>query len=202
MTKTIQQRLLSVQLNIEAVTKSASNPHFKSRYADLNEVLAVSKSALNREGLFIVQTPGIDSFGKYLETAIIDAETKESLAGKVYFSGNESNMQQIGAAMTYARRFGLVSLLALESEDDDGETAVGRGSGVAVAKSAAVPSSRKDILSKISSYETVAIKARKMTADDMARKLVDTYNVRTKEDLSDAQASELLKSLTKLVEGK
>jgi hypothetical protein len=35
-------------------------------------------------------------------------------------------MQKIGAAITYARRFGLVSLLALESEDDDGETAVGR----------------------------------------------------------------------------
>lgn len=129
---TLAQKLLTVQTKIGAVARSSTNPHFKSKYADLNEVLEVAKAALNAEGIFISQAPGVDASGvqtvRYVETSLIDASSGQQISGRVAFSGAEDNMQKIGAAITYARRFGLVSLLALESEDDDGESAVGRGS--------------------------------------------------------------------------
>lgn len=127
MSKTLSQKLLDVQKKIGALTKDSNNPFFKSKYADLNQVLQVAKEALLPEGLVIVQGPGISEAGRYIETTILDADTGQSIGCKVPFSGNEKNMQEIGAATTYGRRFGLVSLLALEQEDDDGETAVGRG---------------------------------------------------------------------------
>ncbi len=123
---TLSEKLLEVQKTIEKATKSSTNPHFKSKYADLNEVLSVAKPSLNGVGVFVAQSPGKDAFGQYVETSLIDSESGQQLSGKVYFSGNEDNLQKIGAAITYARRFGLVSLLSLESEDDDGETVVGR----------------------------------------------------------------------------
>jgi hypothetical protein len=124
--RTLAQKLLEVQRNIGAVTKSATNPHFKSRYADLNEVLDVAKEALNAEGIFVAQGGDHDAGGPFIRTSLIDADSGHTMDGKVYLVGTP-DMQKMGAAITYARRFGLVSLLALESEDDDGEEAVGRG---------------------------------------------------------------------------
>jgi len=124
--RTLAQKLLSVQKNIGALTKSANNPFFKSKYADLNQVLEVAKEALHPEGLFVVQGPGMNESGRYIETTIIDGDSGQSISCKVPFSGSEKNMQEIGAATTYGRRFGLVSLLALEQEDDDGNFVSGK----------------------------------------------------------------------------
>lgn len=124
----LTEKLLRIQQKIGPLTKDSDNPFFKSKYADLNQVLALAKSALNDEGLFVSQGPGLNEHGKYIETSIIDSENGQSISCRVPFSGSEKNMQEIGAAITYARRFGLKSLLAMEDIDDDGETAVGRGS--------------------------------------------------------------------------
>jgi hypothetical protein len=122
---TLSAKLFEVQQKIGAVAKTSTNPHFRSKYADLNEVLGVVKPALNDARLVLNQVCGKDALGHFVETRIAD------LAGNYinsvnYLSGSEDNMQKLGAAITYARRYGLVSLLSLEQEDDDGETAIGR----------------------------------------------------------------------------
>lgn len=219
---TLPQKLLAIQAKIGAVTKSSTNPHFRSTYADLNEVLGVVKPALNEMGIVISQGSGADAYGKYLETSLIDSTSGQHLSGRVYFSGNEDNMQKIGAAITYARRFGLVSLLALESEDDDGETAVGRPqaqiqnksntgeqrvvkatavAGVRGESKAAVPAgasgagtSRKALLEKISLTAKVLVDSKRVTSDDVV-KLLGTFGVTKKEELTDTQAASLLTQL-------
>lgn len=219
---TLAQKLLIVQSKIRAVTKSATNPHFKSRYADLNEVLDVAKEALNIQGIFISQAPGANEFGKYLETSLIDGDSGQQIQGRVFFSGTEDNMQKIGAAITYARRFGLVSLLALESEDDDGETAVGRGNGQAArsnhqasqggasaAPSQQAPSgaskvpvqnasnpgaSKKTTLEKISLTSKVLVDSKRCTQDEVIA-MLQSYGVKTKDELKDDQAQKLLAQL-------
>ncbi len=219
--QTLSQKLLVVQRKIGAVSKSSTNPHFKSKYADLNEVLNVAKGALNDEGIFIAQSPGANEFGKYLETSLIDAASGQQIQGRVFFSGAEENMQKIGAAITYARRFGLVSLLALESDDDDGEAAVGRGQapravtsevkqtapkagtggGVQAVKAvpvqAEVPrgASRKTIEEKLSLTSKVLIDSKKATQEEVV-KLLMAYGVKDKSELSDEQARKLLTQLT------
>lgn len=215
MSKSLTQKLLEVQRKVDKLTKSSSNPHFKSKYADLNEVLEVSKQALNEEGLFIAQPPGKDEFGQYVETSLIDSETAQSIVSRVYFSGNEDNMQKIGAAITYARRFGLKSILAMEDSDDDGETAVGRGQRVstpttsapkandgggtkAVSFPASTPvkndQSRKTLLEKISLTSQVVIAQKKATQEDVVA-LLAVFGVKAKEELNDDQARKLLVNL-------
>jgi hypothetical protein len=113
--------MVEVQKEVGTVKKTSDNPHFRSSYADINEVLRVVLPVLNSKGLRLYHCVNKEC----VTTGITDGHQHETTT--VYFSGNEQNMQQIGAAITYARRFGIVSLLSLEQEDDDGETAVGRG---------------------------------------------------------------------------
>lgn len=121
-TKTIYERLLNAQKKIEPVTKDANNPFFKSSYATLGQVIATVKDILNDEGIIIVQ-PIMDNKvytilmgGPHLEEQIKDGGTD-------IICSKPNDPQAQGSAITYARRYGLMSLLCLSAEDDDGEKA-------------------------------------------------------------------------------
>lgn len=122
----IYKKLLEFQKLGISIKKDKRNPHFKNDYASLNEVLDKVKEELNKLGVVILQTPGCDSHGENLNfglwTYLIDTEDDTRTEGFVPFI-NSTDMQKLGGAITYARRYALVSMLALEDEDDDGNTA-------------------------------------------------------------------------------
>jgi ERF superfamily len=147
--KSFDQLMLEVQKEVGAVKKTSDNPHFRSTYADLNEVLATVLPVLNSKGLRLLHQAGKDQFGQFVTTSVINANGVGEESTSVYFSGTEENMQKIGAAITYARRFGIASLLALEQEDDDGETAVGRGKQPAPKAQAPKPAAPAYVVTRI-----------------------------------------------------
>lgn len=116
----IYKKLLEFQKLGISIRKDKRNPHFKNEYASLNEVLDKVKLELNRLGVVIIQRPCTD----YLETSLYDTEDKTEIVGFVPYI-NPTDMQKLGGAITYARRYALVSMLALEDEDTDGNDAVG-----------------------------------------------------------------------------
>lgn len=141
-TKNLDSALLGVQKKLEAVSKSADNPFYKSKYADLNVILEATKPLLNEAGIVILQPVGRDTLGHFVETQLIHS-SGESRASRMYLTDNAgADMQKLGAAVTYARRYGLQSFLVMESEDDDGETAVGRGKGFGGATKTSAPKSK------------------------------------------------------------
>lgn len=114
----IQKKLLEFQkLNI-SVKKDGKNPHFKSKYATLNEVLDKVKQPLNNLGVVIIFTPNFDG----LETTLYDIDSDTFITSYMKYIG-ASNAQQILSCNTYYRRGSLISLLGLEDEDDDGNLA-------------------------------------------------------------------------------
>lgn len=116
--KNIYTKLLDFQkLNI-SVVKGTLNPHFKSKYANLNEVLEKVKKPLNDMNILIIFEPQENG----LRTALkcVDSNTEISSFMKYVDCGNA---QKLLACNTYYRRGSLVSLLGLEDEDDDGNTA-------------------------------------------------------------------------------
>jgi len=121
MEKNIYQKLAEISEQDIKVEKDAKNPFFKSNYTTLNEVLGKIKSALLEKGLLIIQNPQKEG----LETIIIDTETGEQVSSFVPYFG-VVDMQKLGGAITYARRYALISMLGLESEDDDGNLASGK----------------------------------------------------------------------------
>ena len=112
--------LVKAQKAMGAVLKNASNPHLKSKYADLGSVLDACQSALHDNGFAIMQPCGKDEHGAYVET-VLAHESGGHFNSKVYLVIGKQDMQGVGSAITYARRYGLLGMAGLAPEDDDGE---------------------------------------------------------------------------------
>lgn len=117
--------LVKAQTEMGAVIKNASNPHLKSKYADLGSVLEACQTALQVNGFAIVQPCGKDEMGMYVET-VLAHESGESFVSRVYLVIGKNDMQGVGSAITYARRYGLLGMTGLAPEDDDGEATKAR----------------------------------------------------------------------------
>lgn len=108
---------------IEGATKDSNNPHFKSKYADLSSVSDAIKPALTRHGLFFGQIAHEQTGGVCVET-ILCHESGESFSfGKLFVPASKNDAQGYGSALTYARRYGLMTAFGVCPEDDDGNAA-------------------------------------------------------------------------------
>jgi len=126
--KNVLKKLLKVKSTMGAVSKSADNPFFKSKYADLNSHLDLVEPLLAENGLILLQPVESDEAGDKVVTRILDAESGEEVRSEMHLILPKSNMQDAGSAITYARRYTLGSLLGMKAEDDDGEKSMGRAS--------------------------------------------------------------------------
>jgi len=119
----IATALASAQAKMGKALKSANNPHFKSKYADLASVTEACMPALNESGIAVIQPTGEDETGRYVETMLIHGPSGEVLKCRVPLIVQKNDMQGYGSAVTYARRYGLMSMSGIAPEDDDGNDA-------------------------------------------------------------------------------
>ncbi len=112
---------------IEAATKTASNPHFKSKYADLTSVIEAIKPHLVKHGLFFIQRPRPADGGVAIETSLHHTSGEELNLGTLFVPANKNDAQAYGSALSYARRYALVTAFGVPTEDDDGNAAVAGG---------------------------------------------------------------------------
>jgi hypothetical protein len=125
--KSIAAALAAAQAQMGKALKSASNPHFKSKYADLASVVDACMPALNSNGIAVIQPTTDDENGRFVETILIHGETGGELKCRVPLIVGKNDMQGYGSAVTYARRYGLMSMAGIAPEDDDGNAAVKNG---------------------------------------------------------------------------
>lgn len=118
--------LSKAQKKIGTATKGAANPFFKSKYADLGSVMEACKEALNSEGITVLQPVTTTPDGKHAVETVLLHESGEYIASTMTLELTKTNMQDLGSAITYARRYSLQSLVFIPSEDDDGEKAMQR----------------------------------------------------------------------------
>lgn len=121
---------IKAQAEMGKATKSATNPFHRSKYADLETVLDVVTEPFNDNGFALMQTGGSDETGKYILTKLTHTSGGE-FESKIYlvdqFKDKDDNlwpldMQHLGSAITYAKRYGLQALTGLATEDDDGNS--------------------------------------------------------------------------------
>jgi len=121
--KNIATALAKAQMEMGKALKSSSNPHFKSKYADLASVMDACLPALNANGIAVISPTGEDEYGRFVETRFIHGESGEGLSCRVPLLVSKNDMQGYGSAVTYGRRYGLMSLAGIAPEDDDGNAA-------------------------------------------------------------------------------
>lgn len=119
----LSKALANFQKECGKIIKDGNNPFFKSKYASLPHILDMIREPLEKSGLCFTQFPTDTG----LTTLIIHSETGEYLESTctIYLAKNDS--QAYGSAITYMRRYSLVSALGLNvDEDDDGNAASGK----------------------------------------------------------------------------
>lgn len=120
--KEISIALCNAQSEIENATKSSSNPYFKSKYADLTEVINTVKPVLNKYCISVLQLPSYEDGIVRVETTLVHVSGQwiSSITGAPIA---KADAQSVGSAITYCRRYGLAALMCIGQEDDDGHSA-------------------------------------------------------------------------------
>lgn len=108
---------------IEGALKDSNNPHFKSKYADLSSVVGAIKPALTANDLFFVQMTHEHQGGVCVETIVCHADGEQMSFGKLSVPASKNDAQGYGSALTYCRRYSLMTAFGVCPEDDDGNAA-------------------------------------------------------------------------------
>lgn len=113
---------------IDAAVNGKENAAFKnggrvSKYADICSVIDAIKPALVKHSLFFTQCPRPSEHGVSIETILHHAGGESMSLGLLYVPANRQDAQGYGSALTYARRYALVTAFGVPVEDDDGNAA-------------------------------------------------------------------------------
>ena len=120
----LNEALFNIQNADVLLLKDAKNPHFKNTYATLGAVLDALKPHLEKEGLLVTQIPAEVDSKPGLKTTVTHVESGEALGATAPLVLDRDNMQGYGSALTYMKRYALVSIFTLDAdEDDDGNAA-------------------------------------------------------------------------------
>ena len=122
--------LAKAQGEFTTVKKDAENPFFKSNYATLAALVEMIRKPLADNGLAFMQSCCGDLNGKMKMNTIITHSSGQFIISSIPFSNAATKPQEIGSAITYAKRYGLQAALGVvvadDADDDDGEHASGR----------------------------------------------------------------------------
>jgi len=103
--------------------KDKTNPAFRSKYADLGACLEAVEDALLAQGIALFQETSLDDSGVTVETVLLHESGESMRFGKLHVPASKQDPQGYGSALTYARRYSLITACGIAPEDDDGNAA-------------------------------------------------------------------------------
>lgn len=120
----IAAALAQAQGEIENATKGSVNSHFKSKYADLAEILSTVRPVFSKFDLSFCQMPSFAE-GKATVETILMHKSGEWLASSLSAPvGAKQDAQQVGSCVTYLRRYSIAAIAGIAQEDDDGNAVI------------------------------------------------------------------------------
>ena len=117
MNKSINEKLFALQNEIGVISKDAKNPFYKSKYFDINSLIKQLQPLFQKHRLLLLQ-PIEESL---VYTRIVCVDSGEFVEASMKLP-DLADIQKLGGAVTYLRRYTLSSLLGLQSEEDDDGT--------------------------------------------------------------------------------
>ncbi len=196
--------LSKAQGEMQAAIKDKINPFFKSSYADLGSVWDAARPVLSKYGLCVMQTTEMTADGARIVMVTTLAHVSGQWA-KSYLPLNpaKNDSQGIGAALTYLRRYSLSAIVGVVcDEDDDGETAVGRGKTQQTASQSKPQSTQDEIgtVERVGKTEIIALTTLIQNLDEESNKsfldwIKKSYNAASLQDIPKACFEKCMVSL-------
>jgi hypothetical protein len=148
--KEIFAALAKAQGQFEAAFKSSQNPQFRSKYAALDACVDAVRPALNSNGIFLTQTIETVENGVVIETVFAHESGEIYVGGKLFMPVSKQDAQGYGSAISYGRRYSLLTACGVAPEEDDGNAAVQATTNKAPSK----PFDIVAVLNKVESCKT------------------------------------------------
>lgn len=118
----LAEALAAAQGEIVGAEKDAKNSHFGAKYSTLAAIWDACRIPLTSHGLSVVQTPGFGEGCLILETTLLHV-SGQWISSELPIQVDTRNLQHVGSALTYARRYSLAAMVGVCPDDDDGEAA-------------------------------------------------------------------------------
>jgi hypothetical protein len=121
--KQIAEALVSAQKEIRFAVKDSTNPHYKSKYANINSVIDAVKAPLNNNGIALIQSLSPSDDNKLHLTTRLIHSSGEWIEDTAVCPIQKQDPQGLGSAISYIRRYSLSAMCAVYADDDDGQSA-------------------------------------------------------------------------------
>ena len=119
----IAAALAKAQSEIRGAAKKSKNPFFNSNYADLHTVIESCMPQLSKNGICVVQGTDFDrKDGWFVTTMLMHSSGQWIKSSCKIILGPKQDIQALGSAITYGRRYGLSSIAGIGQFDDDGNS--------------------------------------------------------------------------------
>ena len=170
--------LSKAQGQMGGASKTADNPFFKSKYADLGSVIAAVKDPMAENGLSYVQFPFAIEGTVGVTTRLMHS-SGQFMESSFSIPAPKNDPHTYGSLVTYCRRFSLQSVLGIPAEDDDGN---------------AVTQAAK---STITAEQVHSVKAMLELTESDEGKFLKAYNIKSLEQMTADQFKHAIPLLEK-----
>ena len=119
----LAEALSKAQAEMKGASADSTNPHFKSKYADLSSIWDACRKALTDNGLSVSQFPCDSIEGRAGLETILMHSSGEWISQSASTKIQKDDPQGVGSALTYLRRYALAAVVGVTQDDDDGNSA-------------------------------------------------------------------------------
>lgn len=124
---TLYSQLAKAQAEFGIAAENGSNPHFKSSFSELKDLVDASRPALTKYGISVVQYVDMDAEGRVLFVTSLLYKTQSITSKAPVMLKDASNMQEFGKACSYMARYMYRYMVGVvcsnDPDDDDGNYA-------------------------------------------------------------------------------
>jgi len=197
----IAKALVAVEKEIKNPKATKENPFFHSHYPPLDAILEENRPLLAKNGLTVIQSPGGNGEGTTVTTMLLHISGEFIESDPLPLTPDKDTPQGAGSAVTYGRRYSLMGMLGIASDEDDDATA---GEPKAPAKSTMttntprVPDPKPVSEKQLGFIHSLAadLGFTEEDKEDLKRE----YGVTSTKDLTSAQAHKIIDDLKAKVE--
>ena len=180
--------LASFQAEVKDPRRDGNNPHFCSKYVQIDGLLDAVRPVLSKHGLSVVQSTGGNGQDISVTTMILHTSGEWIETDALVLKAVKADPQGAGSAVTYGRRYGLSAALGVAWDDDDD----GNAASTPQRKPAAIDA-KSETLHKI----MADMKTYKVSGDDMREICKRHYGKDGSKDLTEKEAVDLAANLEK-----
>ena len=184
----IAAALAAFQSEVKDPARDGENPHFRSKYVQLDGLLAAVRPILSKHGLSVMQSTGGDGQDISVTTEIMHTSGEWIRTDALILKAVKADPQGAGSAVTYGRRYSLSAALGVAWDDDDDGNAAS-----APPKSKAKPAPKA---TKNDHLKAVAEAAKKQHVknEEIKEIMQEVYGKSTSAELSDDEAADFAKN--------